>query len=166
MTNAKQTLQELGEAKIDMKKKLEPLFELKNTKREALRTAFEGKPDKIKTEIKLIRGEENEKRRKENAILIEKYKKLNDQKELDEKTFQKALEEFRKLNSDVDVFALRKAIFGEEEKEIVSKLPSTVAKQERDALKYFRDNKDLPHLKVVEGIQKLRAKGEIIYIDL
>ena len=48
---------------------------------------------------------------------------------------------------------------------ISSSLPSMVAKQEKDATKYFTDNSETNHLEIITGIQKLRDKKMITYKD-
>ena len=55
---------------------------------------------------------------------------------------------------------------GKESNEIMSStLPSSVAKQENDATKYFTDNSEANHLQVISEIQKLRGKKMITYKD-
>ncbi|HKL43975.1 MAG TPA: hypothetical protein VJ892_01710 [Candidatus Absconditabacterales bacterium] len=58
------------------------------------------------------RKELTQKFKEENKDLIEKYQEFYAQKKLDEQTFQKGLEEFRKGNPDIDEEALRELFMG------------------------------------------------------
>lgn len=118
MTKAKQTLDQYNSTREEWRAKLQPLFDEKNKKREAIKELFGDNPEEMKKHSKLMRTKLNTQWKEENKDLITKYQELYQQKKLDEATFQKMLEEARKLDPDKEVNeeVLRKLFMGKSEK--------------------------------------------------
>lgn len=116
MTKAKQTADQYNSLRSEWREKLQPLFDEKNKKRKALKELFGENPEEMKKQSKAIRNKLNAKWKEENSDLITKYQELYTQKKLDDATFQKGLEEFRKLNPEIDEKSLKDLIMGKAEK--------------------------------------------------
>lgn len=170
MTTSKQTLDQYNQTREEWREKLQPLFDEKNKRREALKIAFADEPERAKREKKLMRTKLNDQWKEYNKDLIIKYQELYNQKKLDEVTFQKWLEEFRKWNPEIDEQSLRDLFYGKKEnkesKETEINIPSDVATQEKKAIAYFDKNNEVNHLKIVDHIKKLREEWKITYEDL
>jgi ATP/maltotriose-dependent transcriptional regulator MalT len=103
MKNAKQTADAYEQTRSLLKNKLEPLFDEKNEKREAIRKVF-NKPEeqeerRVRERAKIAKM--NKEFREENKNLIAKYKELlNDNKE-NEKVFSEIYAAAQKLNPEL-----------------------------------------------------------------
>jgi len=124
MTNAKDTLNEYNKVRSEWREKLQPLFDEKDKKRSAIKELFGDNLEEMKKQSKSMRTKLNEQWKEENKDLISKYQELYKQKKLDEETFQKWLEEFRKLDANIDEEQLRDMIMWKsEQKESIENLP-------------------------------------------
>ena len=129
MTRAKTTLDQYNAIKAEWREKLQPLFEEKNKQRNAIKTLLEGaNPDQKKVIKSVYKSRSmgfNIQRKHDHKDLIAKYQEFSEQKKLDEATFQKGLEEFRKLDPELDEQDLRALIMWKadtkESKEVAKK---------------------------------------------
>lgn len=135
MINAKQTSDLYDQTRSLLKKKLQPLFDEKNDKRNAIRKVFD-KPEEQGERKKLEktkRQELNQSFREENKNLIEKYQESFKENKLNEEKFQKALKVFQELNPDLQEKDVRIMIMWDKEsKEKEKKIPQFEDKNHRE----------------------------------
>jgi len=115
MTTAKQRLDQYDQTRSEWREALQPLFDEKNKKRDAIQELFGDHPAEMKRQSKAMRSKLNNQWKEDNKDLISKYQKLYEQKKLDEVTFAQWLKEFKKLDPNIDENFLRDLLMGKTE---------------------------------------------------
>ena len=117
MTKTKQTADQYNTLRSEMKSKISAVQEEKRKTEQQVKEAMSFKwLEEAKKLWKEARTFLTKKFSEENADLIAEYQELYTQKKLDDATFQKGLEEFRKLNPEIDEKSLKDLIMGKTEK--------------------------------------------------